>query len=155
MFGPPGMPTFRSYGIHWCLNFVCEPEGVATGILIRALEPVEGLEAMAARRGVGDTRLLCSGPGRLCQALGVTGAHDGLPLDRPPFELSEAVGRHEIAVGPRVGLTKAVEQPWRYGRRLAVPEPALPGGLTSWTTASRRRPARRSCIQPSPSVRCR
>ena len=116
MFGPPGHAyVYRSYGIHWCLNFVCEPEGVATGILIRALEPVEGLEAMAARRGVGDTRLLCSGPGRLCQALGVTGAHDGLPLDRPPFELSEAVGRHEIAVGPRVGLTKAVEQPWRYG----------------------------------------
>jgi DNA-3-methyladenine glycosylase len=116
MFGPPGHAyVYRSYGIHWCLNFVCEPEGVATGILIRALEPGHGLDVMRARRGVVDPRLLCSGPGRLCQALGITGANDGAPLDRPPFELLAPPARPEIAVGPRIGLTKGVDSPWRYG----------------------------------------
>ena len=116
MFGPPGHAyVYRSYGIHWCLNFVCEPEGIATGILIRALEPTEGLEAMRERRGIDDLRLLCSGPGRLCQALGITKANDGMPIDRPPFELRGAPARAEIAVGPRIGLTKGVESPWRYG----------------------------------------
>jgi DNA-3-methyladenine glycosylase len=116
MFGPPGHAyVYRSYGIHWCLNFVCGPEGVASAVLLRALEPAHGLEAMRARRGVDDPRLLCSGPGRLCQALGVTNANDGMPLDRPPFELREASTRAEIAVGPRIGLTKGVESPWRYG----------------------------------------
>ena len=116
MFGPPGHAyVYRSYGIHWCLNFVCEPEGVATGILIRALEPAHGLEAMRARRGVEDARLLCSGPGRLCDALAVTGALDGLPLDRPPFELRPTPLARDVVVGPRIGLTKGVESPWRYG----------------------------------------
>jgi DNA-3-methyladenine glycosylase len=116
MFGPPGHAyVYRSYGIHWCLNFVCEPEGVASAVLIRALEPRHGFEAMAERRGLDDPRLLASGPGRLTQALGLTGDHDGLPLDRPPFELLPREEEPELAIGPRIGITKAVEQPWRYG----------------------------------------
>ena len=116
MFGPGGHAyVYRSYGIHWCLNLVCAQEGVAEAVLLRALEPTSGLEAMRARRGLDDERLLCSGPGRLCQALGVTGEHDGLPLDRPPFELRAADAPVEIVRGPRVGITRAVEHPWRYG----------------------------------------
>ncbi len=107
--------VYRSYGIHWCLNVVCGEEGVAGAVLVRALEPVLGLEEMRVRRGVADPRLLCSGPGRLCQALGVTREHDGLPLDRPPFELRERRERPEIVRGPRIGITKAAELPWRYG----------------------------------------
>jgi DNA-3-methyladenine glycosylase len=116
MFGPPGYAyVYRSYGIHWCLNFVCEPEGVASAVLIRALAPTHGLAAMRRRRGVSDERLLCSGPGRLAEALGITDAQYGLPLDKPPFEILARTVDVEIAVGPRIGLTKAVEQPWRYG----------------------------------------
>jgi DNA-3-methyladenine glycosylase len=107
--------VYRSYGIHWCLNFVCGEEGEASAVLIRALEPTHGLDVMRARRGVEDVRLLCSGPGRLCQALGVTREHDGLPLDRPPFELRARTGDVELVVGSRIGITKAVERPWRYG----------------------------------------
>ena len=88
MFGPPGFVyVYRSYGIHWCLNFVCEPEGSASAVLIRALEPSHGLATMRRRRGLADVRLLCSGPGRLCEALGITNAHNGLALDQPPFRL--------------------------------------------------------------------
>jgi DNA-3-methyladenine glycosylase len=116
MFGPPGHAyVYRSYGIHWCLNFVCGPGEIASAILIRALEPTTGLDTMRARRGVEDIRLLCSGPGRLCEALAVTGAYDGLPLDVPPFSVLPAVGRPEIAVGTRIGLTRAADRPWRYG----------------------------------------
>jgi DNA-3-methyladenine glycosylase len=107
--------VYRSYGIHWCLNVVCGVEDVAGAVLLRALEPVVGLEEMRARRGVADPRLLCSGPGRLCQALAVTRAHDGLRLDRPPFELRPRNDEPELVRGPRIGITKAVEQPWRYG----------------------------------------
>jgi DNA-3-methyladenine glycosylase len=115
MFGPPGHAyVYRSYGIHWCLNFVCEPEGSASAVLLRALEPRQGVEAMHARRGHVDLRLLCSGPGRLCQALGITCEHDGLPLDRPPFELRPSERKPEVVAGRRVGITKAAEQPWRY-----------------------------------------
>src|SRR6266481_6354042 len=88
MFGPPGtVYVYRSYGIHWCLNFVCEPEGSASAVLIRALEPTEGLARMRRRRGLSEERLLCSGPGRLAEALGITHAHNGLALDRAPFKL--------------------------------------------------------------------
>ena len=118
MFGPPGYAyVYRSYGIHWCLNFVCEPEGVASAVLIRALAPTHGLAVMRRRRGVTDERLLCSGPGRLSEALGITDAQYGLPLDNPPFEIFARADDVEIAVGPRIGLTKAIEHPWRYGLR--------------------------------------
>ena len=116
MFGPPGHAyVYRSYGIHWCLNFVCEEEGVASAVLIRALEPTQGMETIAARRRGVEPRLLASGPGRLCEALAITRDHDGLPLDRPPFELRERRVEPELVVGPRVGLTKAADRPWRYG----------------------------------------
>jgi DNA-3-methyladenine glycosylase len=115
MFGPPGHAyVYRSYGIHWCLNLVCEKEGVASAVLIRALEPAHRLERMRARRGLDDARLLCAGPGRLCQALGITREHDGLPLDRPPFELREPSEPVQIAAGARIGITRAAELPWRY-----------------------------------------
>jgi DNA-3-methyladenine glycosylase len=116
MFGPPGVAyVYRSYGIHWCLNFVCEAEGSASAVLIRALEPTDGLAVMRRRRGLTDERLLCSGPGKLCQALAVAKRHNGLPLDKPPFELRARAQTPEIVVGPRIGITKAVEHPWRYG----------------------------------------
>ena len=116
MFGPPGYAyVYRSYGIHWCLNFVCEPAGVASAVLIRALAPTHGLAVMRRRRGVTDERLLCSGPGRLGEALGITDAQYGLPLDNPPFEIFARADDVEVAVGPRIGLTKAIEHPWRYG----------------------------------------
>ena len=116
MFGPPGHAyVYRSYGIHWCLNVVCEGEGEASAVLLRALEPVHGVETMRARRGLDDLRLLAAGPGRLCQALAVTREHDGLPLDRPPFELRERPAEPEILQAPRVGITRARELPWRFG----------------------------------------
>jgi DNA-3-methyladenine glycosylase len=115
MFGPPGHAyVYRSYGIHWCLNFVCEDEGTPAAVLIRALEPTVGLEQMRARRGVEEPRLLCAGPGRLCQALGITRDHDGLALDEPPFELRAGGGPVEVAAGRRVGISVATELPWRY-----------------------------------------
>ena len=116
MFGPPGHAyVYRSYGIHWCLNLVCDGVGVAAAVLVRALEPTHGIERMRARRGLEDVRLLCSGPGRLCHALAVTREHDGRPLDAPPFELFARDGRPELVTGPRVGITQAVDAPWRYG----------------------------------------
>ena len=106
--------VYRSYGMHWCLNLVCGDAGVADAVLVRALEPVDGIEEMRLRRGVEDVRLLCSGPGRLCQALGVTVALDGLPLDEEPFELRAPRSPVEVVAGVRIGLTKAVDRPWRY-----------------------------------------
>jgi DNA-3-methyladenine glycosylase len=115
MFGPPGHAyVYRSYGIHWCLNFVCEAEGVASAVLVRALEPTRGLEEMRSRRGLDELRLLCAGPGRLCQALGITRADDGRALDEPPFELLARVDEPELAVGTRIGITQAADRPWRY-----------------------------------------
>jgi DNA-3-methyladenine glycosylase len=116
MFGPPGYTyVYRSYGIHWCVNFVCESKGSASAVLIRAIAPTHGLAAMRRRRGVSDPRLLCSGPGRLCEALAITGAYNGLALDRPPFELRPRGAPVTITTGVRIGLTKAIELPWRYG----------------------------------------
>jgi DNA-3-methyladenine glycosylase len=119
MFGPPGRSyVYRSHGLHWCLNFVCREEGHGAGVLIRALEPVAGLALMGERRGLEDGRLLCSGPGRLCQALGVTRALNNWPLDEPPFELLPRDHAPKIALevlaGPRIGISKAVELPWRF-----------------------------------------
>jgi DNA-3-methyladenine glycosylase len=116
MFGPAGYAyVYRSYGIHWCVNFVCEETGSASAVLIRALEPTRGLPAMRRRRGLADARLLCSGPGRLCEALGITVAHSGLALDVPPFALRAREIEPEIVTGVRIGITKAAELPWRYG----------------------------------------
>ncbi|MGO9702077.1 MAG: DNA-3-methyladenine glycosylase [Xanthobacteraceae bacterium] len=116
MFGPPGYAyVYRSYGIHWCLNFVCEPKGSAGAVLIRALEPTAGLAAMRRRRGIADDRLLCAGPGRLCEALGITHAHNGLRLDQKPFELLPRTGAADVITGVRIGITKAAGLPWRYG----------------------------------------
>jgi DNA-3-methyladenine glycosylase len=118
MFGAAGHAyVYRSYGVHWCLNFVCEDVGVASAVLIRALAPTHGLAVMRRRRGVTDERLLCSGPGRLGEALGITDAQYGLPLDHPPFEIFARADDVEIAVVPRIGLTKAIDHPWRYGLR--------------------------------------
>jgi DNA-3-methyladenine glycosylase len=115
MFGPPGHAyVYRSYGIHWCLNLVCAEEGVPAAVLLRALEPTAGVDVMRTRRGLEVLRLLCAGPGRLCQALAVTSEHDGLALDRPPFELHAQAAPVEVAAARRIGITRAPELPWRY-----------------------------------------
>jgi DNA-3-methyladenine glycosylase len=116
MFGPAGFSyVYRSYGIHWCVNFVCEGEGSASAVLIRALQPTHGLAAMRRRRDLHDERALCSGPGKLCEALGITIAHSELPLDKPPIALHARTEEPDIVTGIRIGLTKAVDLPWRYG----------------------------------------
>ena len=116
MFGPPGFVyVYRSYGIHWCVNFVCEKEGSASAVLIRALEPTHGLAAMRRRRGLDEDRALCSGPGKLTEALGITHAHNALALDAPPLAVYARKGKVDVVSGIRIGLTKAVELPWRYG----------------------------------------
>ncbi len=116
MFGPPGFAyVYRSYGIHWCVNVVCEAEGSASAVLIRALQPMHGVAAMRRRRALEDERLLCSGPGRLCQALAISDAENGLPVNRPPFELRARTTDVDIVKGPRIGITKAADLPWRYG----------------------------------------
>jgi DNA-3-methyladenine glycosylase len=121
MFGPPGhVYVYRSYGIHWCLNFVCREQGHGAGVLIRAIEPLEGLDVMAARRGFADgarpdPRLLCAGPGRVGQALGIRREHDGMPLSAPGFRLTAAPADIRVLVGPRIGISKAIDRPWRFG----------------------------------------
>jgi len=115
MFGPAGrVYVYRSYGIHWCANVVCGHEGEGAAVLLRALEPTHGIELMRSRRGIHDERLLCCGPGRLTQALALTGAHDGLELDAPPFELCPPGFVVNVVAAPRVGITRAVEHHWRY-----------------------------------------
>lgn len=116
MFGPPAHAyVYRSYGIHWCLNFVCREQGHGAGVLIRALEPLAGLERMRQRRDLHDPLLLCSGPGRLCQALGVTRDYNGMALAAPPFALAPADTPVALVAGPRIGISKAMELPWRFG----------------------------------------
>src|SRR6202000_2719668 len=116
MFGPAGFSyVYRSYGIHWCVNLVCEKPGSASAVLIRALEPTHGLATMRRRRGVEDERMLCSGPGKLCEALGISIKQSELPLDQPPFALHARVGQAGVVTVLRMGITKAVELPWRYG----------------------------------------
>ena len=116
MFGAPAHAyVYRSYGIHWCLNFVCREAGHGAGVLIRALEPLQGIGAMRERRGLEAERLLCSGPGKLCQALGVSRLHNGMALALPPFELVAAPRSVAVVEGPRIGISKAMEVPWRFG----------------------------------------
>jgi DNA-3-methyladenine glycosylase len=135
MFGPPGHAyVYRSYGIHWCVNLVCGEEGIPEAALIRALEPTAGLDIQRHRRGVAAERALCSGPGKLCQALGITLEHDGLALDVPPFEL---IGRDqvpEIVTGPRIGITRATELSWRY---MSAGSPYLSRGAPRAARSSR------------------
>jgi DNA-3-methyladenine glycosylase len=116
MFGPPGRAyVYRSYGIHWCLNFVCREEGHGAGVLIRAVQPTEGLARMIERRGLADERLLCAGPGRVGEALGITRDLDGHRLDKPPFEVRAAPQGRCVIEGPRIGISRAVERRWRFG----------------------------------------
>jgi DNA-3-methyladenine glycosylase len=136
MFGPPGYAyVYRAYGLHWCLNFVCESVGTPCAILIRAIEPRFGIPIMQARRGLADVRLLCAGPGRVCEALGLTRAHDGLALDLPPFEIYARSTPVRVARGLRIGITKAADRPWRHG---------LANSRFLSRPLSRQRPPRRS-----------
>lgn len=118
MFGPPGHAyIYRSYGLHWCFNIVCREDGHGAGVLIRALEPTVGIEVMRERRGMTNDRLLCAGPGRLTQALGITQDHYGLSVFAPPFSLVAPSGPVDVVTGPRIGISKAIDLPWRFGER--------------------------------------
>jgi DNA-3-methyladenine glycosylase len=124
MFGPPGhLYVYRSYGVHWCANVTCGPEGTGAAVLLRALDPTVGLDAMRRRRAVADPRLLCSGPGRLTQALGIDSSHDGADLSAPPFGLVPPERAVPYVATPRIGISRAVELPWRF-----VAEPSSPSG---------------------------
>ncbi len=116
MFAAPGtMYVYRSYGIHWCANIACEPEGTGAAVLLRALEPTRGFEEIRARRGGVPDRALCSGPGRLAQALAITREADGLSVLRTPFRLEPPAGEPaEVVATPRVGISRAAALPWRY-----------------------------------------
>ncbi len=110
--GPGHVYIYRSYGIHWCFNLVCAD---ASAVLIRAIEPLAGIELMQQRRGLAEPRNLCSGPGKLCEALALHKEQDGLGLDQPPFDFRPATGPHPLVIGPRIGITKAADLPWRFG----------------------------------------
>lgn len=118
MFGPVGRAyVYRIYGAHWCFNIVCDRTKPGSAVLIRALEPTDGLDVMAGRRGADDPHKLCSGPGKLCQALAIDKALDHAPLDAPPFVLEPGPPPASLAVGPRIGITKGADTPWRFGLR--------------------------------------
>jgi DNA-3-methyladenine glycosylase len=113
MFGPPGHTyIYPSYGLHWCLNFVCQR---GSAVLLRALEPLHGIDRMIERRGTAELRLLCSGPGRLAQALGIEAAHNGQPLGGKMFTFARSPARMSVAAGRRIGISKAIEKAWRFG----------------------------------------
>lgn len=112
MFGPPGRAyVYRSYGLHWCLNLVCEP---GSAVLLRALAPTRGLDRMQARRGLSDPKRLCAGPGRLAQALAIDSSYDGVPIDRAPFAWEPPAGPVSVAATTRIGITKGADTPWRF-----------------------------------------
>ena len=116
MFGPPAhLYIYRSYGMHWCVNFVCGAEGYGAGVLIRALEPIAGINKMEVRRKTDNLRLLCAGPGRVCQALAITNEYNGLPLDQLPFQLCFSTESSQVIAGPRIGISKAKDVHWRFG----------------------------------------
>jgi DNA-3-methyladenine glycosylase len=128
MFGPAGhLYVYRSYGIHWCANIVCDAPGTGAAVLLRALEPTHGVDRMRERRQLTDLRLLCAGPGRLTQALGITRTHDGASLCEPPFELVPPGVPAAVERTRRIGITRAVDVPWRYVER-----------GSSWSSRSRR-----------------
>ncbi len=136
MFGPSGRAyVYRSYGLHWCLNVTCMRAGHGAGVLIRAIEPTRGIAAMRERRGLHELRLLCAGPGRLCQALGVTHAMNGLRFDRSPFRLAPR-GEDDVfpvAAGMRIGISKSRDLPWRFvlagSAFLSKPMHEIPGAV--------------------------
>ena len=116
MFGPPGrLYVYRSYGVHWCANVVCEPEGHGAAVLLRAIAPTRGLDVMRERRGTADERKLCSGPGRLCEAFGIDGSMNASVLGRGPVRVFAGTPVADVAVGPRIGISVATDQPWRFG----------------------------------------
>jgi DNA-3-methyladenine glycosylase len=116
MFGEPGhIYVYRSYGIHWCVNFTCRETGHGAAVLIRALEPTHGIDTMKARRKTGNIRLLCAGPGRLCQALAITRDFNGISLNAASLILSPALFPAPVVTGPRIGISKAIDVPWRFG----------------------------------------
>lgn len=115
MFGPPGSTyVYRSYGLHWCFNIVCREVGHGAAVLVRALEPTHGLDLMRQRRRSEDSRQLCSGPGKLAEALGITGALDRHRIDQPPFAVLPPACDAEVACGARIGISKAQHLPWRF-----------------------------------------
>jgi DNA-3-methyladenine glycosylase len=136
MFGPPGHAyVYRSYGVHWCVNVVCDREGEASAVLIRALEPSEGVALMVTRRGDVGYRRLCAGPGRLTQALGIDASHNGTSFVDGPLSLHPRSEVVAVVRGPRIGITKAVDKPWRYGlagsRYLSRPFPRVREAVTA------------------------